>query len=50
VSAFGTIEWASFGSAGALVVDAGSRAEVVAMALEDPAVKAKMVEFEVLGE
>ena len=37
-------------SAGALVVDAGSRAEVVAMVFEDPAVKAKMVEFEVLGE
>jgi hypothetical protein len=37
-------------SGGALVVDAGSRAEVVAMVFEDPAVKAKMVEFEVLGE
>jgi hypothetical protein len=31
-------------------VDAGSRAEVVAMVTEDPAVKAKMVEYEVLGE
>jgi hypothetical protein len=29
-------------------VDAGSRAEVVAMVSEDPAVKAKIVEFEVL--
>jgi hypothetical protein len=37
-------------SGGALVVDAGSRAEVVAMVTEDPAVKAKMVEYEVLGE
>jgi hypothetical protein len=37
-------------SAGALVVDAGSRAEVVAMVSEDPAVKPKRVEFEVLGE
>jgi predicted alpha/beta superfamily hydrolase len=37
-------------SAGTLLVDAASRAEVVAMVLEDPAVKAKMVEFEVLGE
>jgi hypothetical protein len=38
------------GSAGALFLDAGSRAEVVAMVGEDPAVKGKMVEFEVLGD
>jgi hypothetical protein len=37
-------------SAGTLFLDAGSLAEVVAMVGEDPAVKAKMVEFEVLGE
>ena len=37
-------------SAGALFLDAGSRAEVLAMVSEDPAVKVKMVEFEVLGE
>jgi hypothetical protein len=37
-------------SGGALVVDAGSRAEIVAMVSEDPAVKAKTVEFEVLGD
>jgi hypothetical protein len=38
------------GSAGALFLDAGSRAEAVARVGEDPAVKGKMVEFEVLGE
>jgi hypothetical protein len=37
-------------SAGALVINAASRAEVVATVSEDPAVKAKMLEFEVLGE
>ena len=36
-------------SGGALVVEAGSRAEVVAMVFEDPAVKAKVLEYEVLG-
>jgi uncharacterized protein len=37
-------------SGGALVVDAGSRAEVAAMLAEDPAIKADVVKFEVLGE
>src|SRR5471032_416181 len=37
-------------SAGAFFLDAGSRAEVIAMVGEDPAVKGKMVEFEVLGD
>jgi hypothetical protein len=34
----------------ALFLDPGSRGEVLAMVSEDPAVKAKMVKFEVLGE
>ncbi len=37
-------------SAGALIIDAASRAEVVAMVSEDPAVKVHGIEFEVLGE
>jgi hypothetical protein len=37
-------------SAGTLYIDAASRAEVEAMVSEDPAVKAKMLRFEVLGE
>jgi hypothetical protein len=37
-------------SGGALIVEAASRAEVVAMVIEDPAVKAKVLEYEVLGE
>jgi uncharacterized protein len=37
-------------SAGAITLDAGSRAEVVAMVGEDPAVKADAVKFEVQGE
>jgi hypothetical protein len=38
------------GSAGTLFLDAGSRDEVLEMVSEDPAVKAKMMEFEVLGK
>jgi hypothetical protein len=37
-------------SAGALFLDAGSRAEAVAMVGEDPAVKRGAIKFEVLGE
>ena len=37
-------------SAGAIDLDAGSRAEVLAMIGEDPAIKADVVKFEVLGE
>ncbi len=37
-------------SAGALFIDAASRAEAVAIVSEDPAVKGHAVEFEVLGE
>jgi len=37
-------------SAGTLYIDAASRAEVEAMVSEDPVVKSKMVNFEVLGE
>jgi hypothetical protein len=38
------------GSAGAILIDATSKAEVTAMIGEDPAVRAKTVEFEVIGE
>jgi uncharacterized protein YciI len=38
------------GSAGAILIEATSKAEVTALIGEDPAVKAKMVEFEVIGE
>ena len=38
------------GSAGSLFLDAGSRAEVLAMVGEDPAVRDNTVSFEVLGE
>lgn len=37
-------------SGGALYLDAASRAEVETIVSEDPAVKAKMIEFEVLAE
>jgi hypothetical protein len=37
-------------SAGALVINATSRAEVAAILAEDPAIKADVVKFEVLGE
>jgi uncharacterized protein len=37
-------------SAGAIVIDAASRAEVAAILAQDPAIKANVVRFEVLGE
>jgi len=37
-------------SAGAISLDAGSRAEVLSMMGEDPAIKADVVKFELLGE
>lgn len=37
------------GSAGTLIVDATSRAEVTSIVMEDPAVRRTMIEFEVVG-
>ena len=37
-------------SGGTLYIDAASRSEVEAMVAEDPAVKAGMIKFEVIGD